>query len=193
MKNLWIGIAGALLWMAGTAAAQQQTASAPDAPMLFPRHWVRGYVDFQVAPPHNEPDLGRCFASAATFGGVNAPCAAFARYLVGGYVELQPFGRTALKHVFLFAKPMASLGNNIPKLSYTWVATPIALDNTFGIGYELPRGFEVRAVQHEITWLGRYRNYLGYGDLGPGGLYGNYTTVGARWNFGGYERMHETQ
>jgi hypothetical protein len=161
--------------------------------MLFPRHWVRGYVDFQVAPPHNEPDLGRCFASAATFGGVNAPCAAFARYLVGGYVELQPFGRTALKHVFLFAKPMASLGNNIPKLSYTWVATPIALDNTFGIGYELPRGFEVRAVQHEITWLGRYRNYLGYGDLGPGGLYGNYTTVGARWNFGGYERMHETQ
>jgi hypothetical protein len=106
-------------------------------------------------------------------------------------MELQPFGRTALKHVFLFAKPLVSLGNNIPKLSYTWAATPIALDSTFGVGYELPKGFELRATEHDIYWLGRYKNYLGLGDLGPGGLYGNYTTFGARWNFGGYDRMHE--
>jgi len=193
VKNLWVGLAGIVFAMTGSVAAQQQSAAAPDTGMFFPSHWVRGYVDFEVAPPRNEPDLGRCFASTGTFGGVNAPCAAFARYMMGGYVEVQPFGRTALRHVYFFAKPLWSLGNNIPKVSYTWAATPIALDSTLGVGYQLPRGFELRAVAHEVYWLGRYQGYLGYGDLGPGGLYGNYTTFGAHWNFGGYGRVHDVQ
>ena len=32
----------------------------PEGRTFFPHDWLRGYVDFSVAPPHNEPDLGRC-------------------------------------------------------------------------------------------------------------------------------------
>ena len=106
MKNLWVGLAGFVSVMAGPAAAQ------PDTGMFFPSHWVRGYVDVAVAPPTNEPDLGRCAASTGQFG-PNAPCAAFARYLTGGYLEVQPFGRTPLRRLFLFAQPVLSLGNNV--------------------------------------------------------------------------------
>ena len=37
----------------------------PEGRMFFPHNWVRGYVNFDVAPPHNEPDLGRCSQSHA--------------------------------------------------------------------------------------------------------------------------------
>ena len=192
VKNLWAGLAVVVFGMTGPVPAQQQSASAPANRMFFPSHWVRGYVDFEFAPPTNEPDLGRCAAYTGQFG-ANAPCAAFARYMTGGYVEVQPFGRTALRRVFLFATPRLSLGNNVPQVSYTAEATPIALDSTLGVGIELSRSFELRAVRHAVYWLGRYRNNLGAADLGPSGLYGPYATVGARWYFGGWGRSHELQ
>jgi hypothetical protein len=186
VKNLWVGLAGFVFVMAGPVAAQ------PDTGMFFPSHWVRGYVDFAVAPPTNEPDLGRCAASTGQFG-PNAPCAAFARYLTGGYLEVQPFGRTPLRRLFLFAQPVLSLGNNVPQVSYTASANPIALDSTLGAGIELPDNFEIRVVRHSVFWLGRYNGYLGPADLGTGGLYGHYATVGARWYFGGWGRTHDHQ
>jgi hypothetical protein len=192
VKNLWIGLAGIVFGMTGPVGAQQQSASAPETGTFFPSHWVRGYVDFAVAPPTNEPDLGRCASYTGQFG-ANAPCADFARYMTGGYVEVQPFGRTALRRVFLFAMPLLSLGNNVPQVSYTAAATPIALDSTLGVGFELPRNFELRVVRHSVYWLGRYGGYLGAADLGTGGLYGHYATVGARWYFGGWGRTHEMQ
>jgi hypothetical protein len=37
----------------------------PEGKTLFPHDWVRGYVEYSVAPPHNEPDLGRCSPSSS--------------------------------------------------------------------------------------------------------------------------------
>ena len=146
-------------------------------------------MDFEFAPPTNEPDLGRCASYTGKFG-ANAPCAAFARYMVGGYVEAQPFARTALRHVFLFATPRFSFGNNLPQVSYTADATPIAVEGAAGVGIELSEHFEIRVVRHAVYWFGRYRGYLGPADLGPSGPYGHYATVGARWSFGGWGRAH---
>ena len=72
-------------------------------PTFFPHNWLRGYVDFDVAPPHNEPDLGRCSPSSTVIvsaGGANSNCNAYARYLWSGYLEVQPFGKTFARHVF---------------------------------------------------------------------------------------------
>jgi hypothetical protein len=171
---------------ASAGAPVLPSSSAPDASALFPRHWVRGYADFDVAPPTNEPDLGRCAASTGQFGGANAPCAAFARYVLSGYVEAQPFGRGVFRRVFFFAMPRVFLGNNIPQISYTATATPIAIESSIGAGIELGRNFEVRAVRHAVYWLGRYRNDLGAADLDRNGPYGRYATIGVRWRFGGY-------
>ena len=52
----------------GATAADATAVPAPNPPSwrvpegktFFPHNWLRGYVDFDVAPPHNEPDLGRC-------------------------------------------------------------------------------------------------------------------------------------
>jgi hypothetical protein len=157
---------------------------------FFPHNWIRGYTDFSVAPSHNEPDLGRCaFPQPASAGGTASLCTAYARYLFSGYIEFQPLGRTPARHFFLFFEPKFSFGRNIPQLTYTASMVPIAYDRSIGIGFKLPKNFELRATQHQVDWLGRYSKPLGTADLHTHGPYGLYATFGVRWSFGGYGRQ----
>ena len=166
---------------------------------FFPHNWLRGYVGFDVAPPHNEPDLGRCSQSHALIvlaGGANSPCDAYARYLLSGYLEVQPFGKTLARHLFVFFTPTFSFGNNVPQFKYTASMAGIAFERAVGFGFELPKNFEFRVTQHQVDWLGKYKNSVGGPtglDLGTAGPYGLYTTIGARWYFGGYGRSREGQ
>lgn len=154
---------------------------------FFPRNWIRGYTDFAVAPPHNEPDLGRCmFPQPVNAGGSASQCTAYARYLISGYMEIQPLARTPARHLFLFFEPKFSFGRNIPQVSYEESMEPIAYDRAVGAGFELPRNFQLRLTQHQVDYLGRYSNSLGPADLRTTGPYGLYTTVSVRWTFGGY-------
>jgi hypothetical protein len=166
----------------------------PEGRMFFPHDWVRGYVDYEVAPPHNEPDLGRCSPMQSVIiaaGGANSNCNAYARYLLGGYLEIQPFGKTFARHVYVFFTPNFSFGNNVPQFKYTASMAGIAFDRAVGIGIELPKNFEIRVMQHQIDWLGKYKGNVGLADLGTAGPYGLYSTIGARWYFGGYGRVRE--
>jgi len=177
---------------AQSTAAESATVShfAPQPRTFFPHNWVRGYTDFSVAPSHNEPDLGRCmFPQPASAGGTTSTCTAYARYLYSGYIEFQPLGRTPARHFFLFFEPKFSFGRNIPQLSYTASMAPIAYERSIGIGFQLPRNFELRATQHQVDWLGRYSKSLGTADLHTNGSYGLYATFGVRWSFGGYGRQ----
>jgi hypothetical protein len=153
---------------------------------FFPKGWVRGYTEFGIAPPHNEPDLDRCEASAGTAGGRSAPCTAFARFVGQGYIELQPVNVGPLRRVFLFSEPRLYLGRNLPQVLYTYSAQPMALDRSLGIGWSLAKNLELRMEQHRVQWMGRYERYLGTADLGKTGPLGLYATVSARWYFGGY-------
>jgi hypothetical protein len=183
-----------------TAAAESAAASAaktswriPEGKTFFPHNWLRGYVDFDVAPPHNEPDLGRCSPAHAVIvaaGGASSNCNAYARYLLGGYLEVQPFGKTIARHLFVFFTPTFSFGNNVPQFKYTGSMAGIAFERSVGVGFELPKNFELRVMQHQVDWLGKYNNNTGLADLGTSGPYGLYTTIGARWSFGGYGRTH---
>lgn len=189
------GLVAILLIMGNAALAWQDASPAaaepsPSDSAFFSRDWLRGYGTFEYAPPHNEPDFGRCSSLTGQFGGANAPCAAFARYVLSGYLEAQPFGRTPLRHLFVFVLPHSSFGNNVPQVSYTNSFAPIAFESLFGAGFELPKNFEARVVHHDVYWLGRYANSLGPADLGGGGPYGHYTTLGVRWHFGG---THKSQ
>jgi len=178
-------------------AAEAQTSAGPDSVRvsrmsaesrtLFPRNWIRGYSDFEVAPSHNEPDLGRCmFPQPTSAGGTSSECNAYARYLFSGYIEFHPLGRTPARHFFLFFEPKFSFGRNIPQLTYTASMAPIAYDRSIGIGFQLPKNFELRATQHQVDWLGRYGRSVGTADLHTNGSYGLYSTFGVRWSFGGY-------
>jgi hypothetical protein len=166
----------------------------PEGRTFFPHDWLRGYVDYEVAPSHNEPDLGRCSPSGTVIvaaGGVNSNCNAYARYLLGGYLEVQPFGKTFARHVFVFWTPMFSFGNNVPQFKYTASMAGIAYERALGVGLELPKNFEIRVTQHQVDWLGKYKGNVGLADLGTAGPYGLYATVGARWYFGGYGRVRQ--
>lgn len=192
--------------LAATAAATAAADPAPTPPswgapegrMFFPHNSVRGYVNFDVAPPHNEPDLGRCSplgSVIASAGGANSPCNAYARYLLGGYLEIQPFGRTLARHLFVFFTPTFSFGNNVPQFKYTASMSGIAFERSVGIGFELPKNFEIRITQHQVDWLGKYASKnldpsVPGLDLGTSGPYGLYATIGARYYFGGYGRAH---
>jgi hypothetical protein len=166
----------------------------PEDRMFFPHDWLRGYVGFDVAPSHNEPDLGRCSQSPtviASAGGANSNCNAYARYLLSGYLEVQPIGKTLARHLFVFFTPTFSFGNNVPQLKYTASMAGIAFERSVGVGIELPKNFEFRVTQHQVDWLGKYNHNVGLADLNTAGPYGLYTTIGARWYFGGYGRARE--
>ncbi len=188
-------VASALLFLAlgvsGPALAQDPDKSAPEASSsrrFFPRDWVRGFLDGAVAPPHNEPDLNRCASSASMDGGADAPCSAFARYRMSGYVELQPVGTGRFRPAFIFLEPHLYLGRNVPQRQYNFSPAAMAYEHTWGFGIELPRNFELRLTKHSVSWFGRYGGNLGVADLGKNGPLGMYTTISARWYFGGYNR-----
>ncbi len=190
MKQTLLVLGVLLCVFGGAAFAQEQKPEqraayqASDDRILFPKDFARGFVDFSVAPSHNEPDLGRC---AGPFG-PHTRCTAFARYVWSGYVEIQPIGRGALRHVFLFLEPKFFFGKNIPQFHYSASSAPIAFERAVGVGLELPKNFELRVAQHQVDWLGRFSKRLGPGDLGTGGPYGLNATVHVRWYFGGWGR-----
>ncbi len=184
---------------AAASAAKTSSWSIPEGKTFFPHNWLRGYVDFDVAPPHNEPDLGRCspvHSVIVAAGGASSNCNAYARYLLGGYLEVQPFGKTIARHLFVFFTPTFSFGNNVPQFKYTASMAGIAYERSVGFGFELPKNFEIRVTQHQVDWLGKYNSknvdpsVFGL-DLGTSGPYGLYATIGARWYFGGYGRSHD--
>ncbi len=127
-----------------TVQTGQKAKPAQQSRTFFPHNWVRGYTDFEVAPSHNEPDLGRCaFPQPASAGGAASLCTAYGRYLWSGYVEFQPIGRTPARHFFLFFEPKFTFGRNIPQLSYTASMLPMAFERSVGVGFKLPKNFEL--------------------------------------------------
>ncbi len=186
-------ICGLLLCAVGAARSAEDgtgNAGVTDAGdrLLFPHNFVRGFVDFQIAPPHNEVDLGLCAPRMGPPQAGVAECAAFARYIWDGYVEVQPLGRGPLRRLFLFTEPKLFGGDNLPQLRYTASPSGILLENTIGAGVALPRQFELRLTHHWNKLLGRYSAMPSAVTLRPDGPYGLYTTVGVRWYFGGYGR-----
>jgi hypothetical protein len=166
---------------------QEAASAAPDAGerLFFPRDTFWGHAEFDIAPPHNELDPNICAADAGNYGGVNAPCSAFGRYLIAGLVEVRPFGRTILRRFMMFGQPQFVFGKNIPQTLYTWDMTPIGWDRTWGLGIDLPRTFELRVTQHFLFQrLGSRDQYLGPADLGTNGPWGRYTMIGMRKYFG---------
>lgn len=163
-------------------SARPEAVSFSPSRWLFPPHFLRGYTEFDVAPPHNEPDLGRC----------NQPqpnCTAFARYILGGYVEFQPFGRSLLRHFYFFYEPRFFFGSNIPQVQYTASFQPLAMERSLGLGVELPKHFELRVTNHSVISFDPFDRILGPADSGPNKEpLGLYTTVGVRWYFGGLTR-----
>ena len=170
------------LFLCGPAGAQyrlQSQTPSRRSSWLFPKNFIRGYTDFSVAPPHNEPDLGRC--------GQTNTCTAFARWVLDGYIEIQPFGRTPLKHVYFFYEPRFFFGDNIPQVRYTASFHPLAMERTLGAAIELPKHLELRITNHGVTSFDPFDRILGPDDSGPDKEpLGTYNLVSVRWYFGGY-------
>jgi hypothetical protein len=174
------------LAVACAAVSQQSPAPAVGVGRLFfPRNFIWGYSQFDVAPPHNEPDPNLCAANAGQFGGKDAPCNAFARYLLSGYVEVRPFGRTQLRRLFFYGEPTFVFGKNVPQTLYTWSPAAIGWERSWGAGVEIGRGFEMRVTQHFLFQrFGSRDRYLGPADLGSNGPWGRYSVIGVRKYFG---------
>jgi hypothetical protein len=166
-----------------------QTQEAPqkpvEEPMFFPRDTFWGYAQFDIAPPHNEVDPNLCAANAGNYGGVNAPCSEFARYMFSGLLEVRPFGRGVFRRFMLFGEPSFLFGKNIPKTLYTWSFDAIGIERSWGAAIYLGRGFEMRVTQHFLfDRLGARNTNLGAADLGNNGPWGRYNAIGVRKYFG---------
>jgi hypothetical protein len=164
--------------------AQQANSKAQDR-MFLPSDTFYGYAQFDLAPPHNEIDPNICRADAGTFGGVNAPCNAFARYMFSGLLEVRPFGRGQFRRFMLFGEPRFLFGKNIPQTLYTWSFDAIGVEHSWGAAIYLGKGFDIRVTQHFLfdRFGSRDRN-LGAADLGPNGPWGRYNAIGVRKSFG---------
>ena len=189
------------------APAAQATVATPSAPSQeeiqaattgFPKHWIEdpnerwwlpkgnwiyGYVEFDIAPEHNEPDPNLCAANSGDFGGANATCNAFARYLIPAEVYVRPFGKTALRRLKIFYDGNFIFGKNVPQYLYTWSMEGIGWERAWGGDIYLGKRFDLRLTQHLL--LQNFRsNPLGPGYLGPNGPWGRYFTIGVRKYFG---------
>jgi hypothetical protein len=172
--------------MAGMVWGQGKvTEDDSDGRFFLPRDTFYGFAQFDVAPPHNEIDPNLCAAKAGDFGGVNAPCSEFARYMISGLLEVRPFGRGQLRRFMLFGEPKFLFGKNIPQTLYTWSWDAIGIEHSWGAAIYLTRGFELRVTQHFLfDRLGARDRDLGAADLGPNGPWGRYNTIGVRKYFG---------
>jgi hypothetical protein len=183
MKRLLLIFVCLLWWV--PVRAQDSSSHETRERLFFPKDMFWGYTQFDLAPPHNEPDPNLCRADAGNFGGVNAPCNAFARYMLSGYVEVRPFGRTELRRFFLFAEPRFAFGKNVPQTLYTWSFDAIGWERSWGFGIYMGKGFEMRVTQHFLfDRLGVRDRNLGAADLGVNGPWGRYNVIGVRKYFG---------
>jgi hypothetical protein len=142
----------------------------PGERMFFPRDMFWGWAQ-----------LG----NAGQYGGVNAPCSLFARYMLSGILEVRPFGRGPLRRFMVYGAPAFLFGKTIPKTLYTWSPDAIGIEHSWGIGVYIDKGFEFRVTQHFLfDRLGARDRNLGPADLGTNGPWGRYLTVGVRKTFG---------
>src|SRR5208283_4743330 len=159
--------------------------AAPDERMFFPRDMLWGWAQLDLAPPHNEVDPNLCAGNAGQYGGANAPCSMFARYMLSGILEVRPFGRGPLRRFMVFGAPTFLFGKNVPKTLYTWSPDAIGIEHSWGAGIYIEKGFEFRVTQHFLfDRLGARDTNLGLADLGNNGPWGRYMTVGVRKTFG---------
>jgi hypothetical protein len=159
----------------------------PGQRMFFPRDMLWGWAQLDLAPPHNEVDPNLCTgnAGAPQFGGPNAPCSMFARYMLSGILEVRPFGRGPLRRLMVYGAPTFLFGKNLPQTLYTWSPDAIGIEHSWGAGIYITKGFEFRVTQHFLfDRLGARDTNLGPADLGNNGPWGRYVTVGVRKTFG---------
>jgi len=184
MKQLrqWIF---AICMCSGVLQAQNVSDEPPDGRMFFPHDMFWGYGQFDLAPPHNEIDPNLCAGNAGKYGGANAPCSLFARYMLSGYVEVRPFGQGQFRRFMLFGQPAFLFGKTVPQYRYTWSFQGIGAENSWGAAIYLGKGFEARWTQHFLfSRLGERSHNLGPADLGTNGPWGRYNAIGVRKYFG---------
>src|ERR1700686_3635471 len=169
----------------GEAPAGAASVTKAEDRMFFPRDTFWGWAQFDLAPPHNEIDPNLCAGNAGQYGGVNAPCSLFARYMLSGILEVRPFGRGPLRRFMVFGAPAFLFGKNIPQTLYTWSLDAIGIEHSWGAAVYMGKGFEFRVTQHFLfDRLGARDRNLGPGDQGNNGPWGRYMTVGGRKSFG---------
>jgi hypothetical protein len=164
---------------------------APDERSFLPKgNWIYGYVEWDFAPPHNEPDPNLCAANSGNFGGKNATCNAFARYLIPSEIYVRPFGKTALRRIKVFYDGTFIFGKNVPQYLYTWSWDGIGWEHAWGGDFYIGKRFDFRLTQHFL--ITNFRSSpLGPGYLGPNGPWGRYFTIGVRKYFGNPKVLDE--
>jgi hypothetical protein len=170
-----------------TTPPPSKTTSQGEEKLFFPKDWYWGWAEFDLAPPHNEIDPNMCAANAGApqYGGVNAPCSAFARYQISGSVELRPIGRTIARRLMFFYDPNFLFGKTLPGVLYTWSWSGIGMEYKWGVGIDLPKHFQFRYTNHPtIQRFGSRDQPLGGAWLGANGPWGQYNTIGIRKYFG---------
>ena len=185
-RLLWLPVFLMLACVAwGESTAAVSTPTVDSGRLFLPKNWIWGYGQFDIAPPHNEVDPNLCAANSLQYGGPNASCNAFARYLLSGYVELRPFARTPLRRLVFFGESRFLFGKNVPQALYTWSTEGIGWERSWGAGIEMGRGFQLRVTQHFLFQRFSSRDrYFGKGDLGPNGPWGRGNVIGVRKYFG---------
>ena len=175
------------------SAASTPSSTSRDNRLLLPTGWLYGYGQWEFAPPHNEPDPGLCAPNAGQpqYGGVNAPCNKFARYLLSGNFVFHPFGRTILHTLKFEWSPTLAFGKNLPHTLYTWDWNWIGMEHGWVAAIDLPKRFDIRMTQHFI-WVPQYNN-LGPAYIGGNGPWGRYLTFGVRKTFGTYRDYYGAQ
>ena len=81
---------------------------------FLPKDMLWGWAEFDLAPPHNEIDPNLCAGNAGSYGGANALCSEFARYMLSGLLEVRPFGKGQLRRFMVWGTAVISIRQEHP-------------------------------------------------------------------------------
>jgi hypothetical protein len=137
---------------------------------------ANGYIEFSLAPPHNEIDPGICgLRNTDTY------CSAFARYMLGENISIQPFANVPYaSHLRTHFNTNLLLGKTIPQYQYTWSPKAIGIERSASVGIMFSHNIELVGTQHYLFDImnSDYKKSDVYkGNNGP---WGRYNTVSVR-------------
>ena len=131
---LWIFLSLAMSGVLFAQEAKRALRRRPRTGCSF-RGTCSGDMASSISLPRTTRSIPTCAARTLEFrAGVNDPCNAFARYMLSGYVEVRPFGRTQLRRFFVFGEPRFVFGKNLPQTLYTWSFDAIGVERSWGAG-----------------------------------------------------------
>ena len=174
MKRLLLWTVLCLVMPGAVQAQSDSVTDTTDRMFLSSRHayGATGNLTWRLRTTRSIPICAR--ETLSDYGGVNAPCSLFARYMFSGLVEVRPFGKGQFRRFMVFGQPAVLIWQDRPAGAlHLVVLTPSDIEQSWGLGVYIRQGIRIpRDPALPVRPVGRSRSQSGrrrtWATMAPG-------------------------